>query len=188
MIIFIMIWTEEDFHKIKARDPEIFSRIYKEYKENIFNYLIIKVNGNKDIAEDIFSDTFHSAFLSAPKLKKINSLQSWLLQIANRRFYDYLRKNYRDKKHIETLDDNEIVANDDFIQSLEIKEKVNAIRIALENIKPHYNKVLILRYEEYKSHKDIAKEMNKSESAIQNLIFKAKNALKKELEKFRRNN
>ena len=69
-----MIWTEEDFLKIRARDPKIFSKLYKEYKTNIYNYIIIKVNGNKDIADDIFSDTFHSAFVSAPKLKNVNSL------------------------------------------------------------------------------------------------------------------
>ena len=46
---------------------------------------------------------------------------------------------------------------------------------------------LKLRYEEHKSHKDISKIINRSKSAVQNLIFKAKNALKKELEKLRRN-
>ncbi len=186
MIIIIMVWSEEDFHKIRARDPEIFGRVYKEYKKNIYNYLIVKVNGNKGIAEDLFSDTFHSAFISAPQLKNINSISSWLLQIANRRFYDYLRKNYRNKKYFDEINEEDISSNEDFTQKLEIKEKVIAIQIALENIKPHYNKVLLLKYEEHKSLKDISKIINKSESSVQNLIFKAKNALKKELNKLRR--
>ena len=60
------------------------------------------------------------------------------------------------------------------------------IKIALENLKPQYSEVIKLKYNEHKSQKEISQIFGNSESSIENLLYKARKALKKELLKLRR--
>lgn len=178
-----MILDDNVLKKIKNRDPSIFEKIFKEYGDKVYNFLIIKVNGNKNVAEDLLSETFISAIKSAPGLKNINKIQSWLLQIALKRFYDHLRKKFREQKHLESnknmisWDSEEKIEND--IEN----EKKLMLNIALDKIKPIYKDILVLMYIEERSRKEISQTFNKSLSSIENLLYRAREALKKELKK-----
>jgi RNA polymerase sigma-70 factor, ECF subfamily len=188
-----MVWTEEDLIKIKRRDPGIFARIYEENRKQIYNFLLLKTNGNKDLCDDILSETFYYAIKNAPKLNDANKISSWLWQIANRRYYDILRKKYRDIKYFKINDkehdpdriaaNSETDAKDDEIT----EEQVLLTKIAMDIIKPQFKEVINLKYNDHMSQKEIAEKMDKSVSAVENLLFKARNALKKELKKLMRN-
>jgi RNA polymerase sigma-70 factor, ECF subfamily len=183
MFIFI-IFTDDDLFLFKKRDPEILEKIFKEYNERVFNYLVIKVNGNIDLAEELFSDTFHSAVVSAPKVNDLGKIYNWLLKIANRRFLDYLRNKYK-KEKFET--DNEVdttnLVDENVSGELIENEKILMIRQALENMKPEYKNILTLKYIENKTQKEISAILNKTESSIESLLFRAREILKKELKK-----
>ena len=156
-------------------------KVYKEYKTRLFNFLFIKANGNKHIAEEILSDTIYSALLSAPNVKNKDKIYHWLLNIAQKRFYDYLRKIYKDKdlnKKIQV--DHKININNYEIRD---NEKVIMLDLAMKNINPKYRKVLELKYIEKRSQKEIARLLNKSRSSIENLTYRAREQLKKEAKK-----
>lgn len=65
---------------------------------------------------------------------------------------------------------------------LKTEQKIQLHR-ALENINPDYSQVLHLTYFEGFSNSEAAKIMKKTNRQIENLIYRAKTALKKELEK-----
>jgi RNA polymerase sigma factor (sigma-70 family) len=181
MFLFI-IFTDDDLILFKNRDPQLLEKVFKEYNEQVFNYLVIKANGNTNLAEELFSDTFHSAIISAPKVSNMNKIYPWLLKIANRRFLDYLRLKYKKEKH-ETeseMDDANIVDENHSVNLLE-NEKVLMIRDALEKMRPEYKQLLTLKYIENKTQKEISDVLNKTESSIESLLFRAREALKKEL-------
>ena len=96
-MIFFIIFTDEDIVKLRLRDPCTFEKIFNEYHQKIFNFLIIQTNGDKLTAEEIFSDTFYSALVSSHTIKDATKIFPWLMQIAKRRFSDHLRKKYRTK-------------------------------------------------------------------------------------------
>ncbi|MCK4796183.1 MAG: sigma-70 family RNA polymerase sigma factor, partial [Spirochaetes bacterium] len=150
MIIIIMIWTDEDILRIRNRDPNTFEKIYTYYKDKVYNYLIIKTNNNHDITEDIFSETFHSALMSAPKLKNTKNILGWLLQIANRRFNDHLRVKYREQKYINIVQKEDCVVKDT-VEKLHDKEKFLLLDTAINNLKQEYSQILKMKYIEKKS-------------------------------------
>lgn len=172
-------WNDEDFKKIKERDPEIFKIIYKTYKDIIYTYLLKKTKGNKIMSEDILSDTFKSAFLSAPKLKNINNILGWLIIIANRRFNDFLRKRYREKKYNKIIEEKEII---DKHKSPEEDELVLILNISLQNLKPEYRDILKMKFQDDMQIKEISEKLNKNIKAVESLIHRAKIALKKEID------
>ena len=69
-----MQFSKEDLEKIRKRDSTIFEKLYKLYKDKIFQYIYIKTNKNIQMTEDIMSETFYSAILSAPKLKSTKNM------------------------------------------------------------------------------------------------------------------
>jgi DNA-directed RNA polymerase specialized sigma24 family protein len=109
-MILIIIITENDLKKIRERDPEIFTNIYNEYKKKIYNFIIIKTNGNTYAADEIFSETFYSALVSAPNIKNVDNILGWLLSIANRRLYDYISKENKNRDRIEEIINVETIA------------------------------------------------------------------------------
>jgi len=185
--IFTTIFTEEDLILLKRRDPIILETIFKEYSERIFNYLVLKTNGNTSLAEELLSDTFHSVIVSAPKLSDINKVFPWILKIADRSFMDFLRKKYRNKKHETDTEINENHADtEDLSEKLIENEKILMMKHALEKMNPEYRRILTLKYIENKTQKEIAEITGKSESSIESLLFRSREALKKELSKIKK--
>ena len=92
-----------------------------------------------------------------------------------------MRKHYREKEYIDKSSEEEF-ADNDFTDSLETKEQVIILNMALESIKPKYSEIIKLKYNDHKSQKEIAKILNKTESAVENLLFKARKALKVKIE------
>ena len=175
--------ADTDLQKIREKDPLHIEKVYKEYKFKIYNFLIIKANGNKHVAEEVLSDTFYSFLKYGHTITNKNKIQNWLIQVANRRFFDYLKVKYKEKD-ITDYTDNEIDPKiKDMTDILHEKEKALMTHITINNLKEEYRKVLLLKYQDDKSEKEIAKIMNKTTSSIQSLLFKAREKIKKELKK-----
>jgi RNA polymerase sigma-70 factor (ECF subfamily) len=185
-MIFIIIFTDEDIEKLRSRDPQTFEKIFNEFHQKIYNFLIIQTNGDKHTAEEIFSDTFYSALISAHTIKDANKIFAWLLQIAKRRFSDHLRKKYK-TKDAETEEEvtDQLHAKD---ENKEHNEKAVLLNIALDNLKSEYSDILRLKYIEDKSQKELSEIYKKSESSIESLLFRAREALKKEMKKIIKEN
>ena len=182
-MIFIFITYEfEDFQgNINLSDPKFFEQIYNEHKVKIYNFLIVKVKGDVHLAEEILSDTIYSALLSTPKLKDKSKILGWLIQIANRRFYDYLRKRYKEKEIIdESINAHE---NNHLNSDPEENEKIAMLKTAMENLKPKYKEIIKLKFIENKSQKEIAEILKTNRVSAESLIFRARDALKKEVKK-----
>ena len=95
-MIIPIIKADADLHKIRKKDPQLFiEKVYKNYKFKIYNFLVIKANGDKNVAEEVLSDTFYSLLKSAHTITNKNKIQSWLMQVASRRFYDHLKEKYK---------------------------------------------------------------------------------------------
>ena len=86
-------------------DNSSFEFLLNRHKNKVFSYIISKVK-NRDLAEDIFQDTF---------VKVINSLQKgryneegkflpWMMRIAHNLIIDYFRRSNK-MKNIRSTDD-----------------------------------------------------------------------------------
>jgi RNA polymerase sigma-70 factor (ECF subfamily) len=69
-------------------DPEKWVDRYSDY---LFNYTIVRVN-DRDVANDIISDTFLAALNSMKNFKGDASERTWLISILKRKIIDYYRK------------------------------------------------------------------------------------------------
>ena len=169
-----------DLDKIRERNPAVFNRIYRDYRGIVLNFLLARLKGNMILAEELVSETFHSAIKSAPKLKNLKNIKSWLFMIAYRRLVDHLRKNIKEN-HNDDFEINNVEDNFCVFNKLHLKHEDIMINNAIDKLKDKYKKVILLKYINNLTLKDISKYLGLNISAVTSLIVRAKLSLKKEL-------
>lgn len=172
--------------QLNLRNPLAFTRLYREHKDQVFTFLMIKTKGNTQIAEEVLCDTFHSAIKSAPGLRNTVNINGWLLQIASRRLSDYLKKMYRDISLYDDYDDNLLLYETCTLNQtdcIQTNQERLFIKEAFDNLNERHKAVMRLKYIECKSVKEIARFLNKKHTAVDCLLARARKALREEFNK-----
>jgi RNA polymerase sigma-70 factor, ECF subfamily len=179
-ILLMMIITDAEFRLLKTQDQTILGKIFHMYQRDLYNFLLVKTKGNDDLTHDLLSDTFLSAYDSAPRLKFNKNLKSWLFKIAYRRLIDYRRKQFRDNKYLKIK--QELKQPPEAIEErIHRKQKALLFSMALKKLNPDYQEIFRLKYKEEKSIKEIAAILKKKEMYVINKINRAKAAIKREM-------
>jgi RNA polymerase sigma-70 factor (ECF subfamily) len=170
--------------KAQKGDTEAFARIYDEFTEKLYRFIYFRV-GQKEVAEDILSDTFVKAWQKIAQAKEHLALAGWLYQIARNNIIDY----YRIKKDFIPLEEVEHFLED-------AVNPVDAANLSLEQAKTlevmkelplEQRKVLQYKFFEDLSNEEIALVMNKTEGAVRVIqhraILKLKDLMNRHLNK-----
>ena len=181
VIVVYIILSDQEFSRLVEGDPEILTRLYEEYKQNVYDFLIIKLKGNQEIAKDILSETFEAVITSVSRLSSQKNLCGWLISIAYKKLCNFYRRTRQENKIIdfkrETLGEREVELN----ERMEKDYRFYLIRNAMERIKPDYRTMMKMKYVEGLTAKQISRQTGKSEGAVELLIHRAKKKLKKEI-------
>ena len=163
-------------------DDQCVYELVKEYSVGLTLYLNGIVN-HIQVAEDLMEETFFKIITKRPKYNGKSSFKTWFYTIGRNIAMDYLRKNKRivdiPFEHLENHIQEE---NDLYLQYLKEERKL-MVHKALKKINTDYYQVLWLLYFEQLSHEEISMIMKKNSRQITNLVYRAKAALRKEIEK-----
>jgi RNA polymerase sigma-70 factor (ECF subfamily) len=158
------------------------TEIVRDYKDGLILYINGFVN-NIFIAEELMEETFFKLITKKPRFTAKYSFKTWLYTIGRNVTIDYLRHN----SHISntSLEDIPNIVNDEcaLIKSFIIEERKIVVHRAMRKLCPEYRQILWLIYFEDFSTKQVATIMKKNSRQIKNLIYRAKKALKSELDK-----
>jgi RNA polymerase sigma-70 factor (ECF subfamily) len=158
-------------------DKDALAELINRYQAPL-RYFISRLSANSEMTEDIFQDTWLTVIRRIYSLKKLDAFSTWLYRIARNKVYQQLRK----KKMLSKLDDNITVPNntEDDIFSPEDAARIHR---CLRKLIPEYREVLMLRFLEQMSYKQISEIINCSLGTVKSRIHYAKIELKKEMEK-----
>ena len=155
--------------------------IIRDYKDGLILYLNSFV-GNIHTAEDLAEDTFVLLGIKKPKDKGKGSFKTWLYTIGRNVAIDYLRRNSK-RGNISIEDCPEIFSDEQNLEKAYIKEERKiTLHRALAKLKSEYRQVLWLVYFEDFSIKQVAAVMKKSVHSVETLVYRARKALKSQLE------
>ncbi len=174
---------ESSYRRFLAGDESAFDELLDLYQKSLIFFLYRYVS-NWTVAEEIAADTFALLVIKPEAYKFKVSLKTWLFTLGRNRAIDYLRR----LKHRKTVPPQELphLAADEadnpealFIQ----KERELALHRALDRLKEDYRSALHLVYFEDLSYEEAGQILHKSRKQMDNLIYRAKDALRAELEK-----
>lgn len=171
----------EYYRRFLSGDKGAIEEIIRDYKDGLVFYLN-SIVGDIHRAEELTIDTFIKLFYEQPKFKGKCSFKTWLFTIGRYTAIDYIRKNKRISEV--SVDDALDISDGESLERNYIKnEERFRLRQTINKLKPEYSQVLYLVFFEGFDNSETARIMDKSNKQIADLLYRAKSALKKEIEK-----
>jgi RNA polymerase sigma-70 factor (ECF subfamily) len=158
-------------------DPERFALLINRHRLLIKDKCFLYVN-NRDTAEDLCQDILIKIYLKYNTFKSGSRFTTWLFSITHNHCMDYLKKNRKvlHQEITEKLTDEvgELIECDE-IPSKNITEDL--LNNLLEQITPEGKLILLLKYKERKSIKEIQNALNINESTVKMRLKRAKDKI-----------
>lgn len=135
---------------------------------------------DEDTAEDLSQEVLIKIFMKIKSFKKEANFSTWLYAIIHNTCIDYLRKNKKNTRQV--LTDkmvDELPELIDEVDELPIELSEAILDKLLDEIGPEEKLLLLLKYKEKHSIKDIQASLQLSESAIKMRLKRAKEKVNK---------
>lgn len=163
---------------LATQSQEHFSMLYSRYADKVYSKCLSLLK-NEASAQDAAQDIFLKIFLNLAKFNKKSRFSTWVYSITYNYCIDTIRRKKKEKT-ILTDDDNEHDAPEEDVDEKEILEmEIERLAFVLDKVPEEDKMVLLMKYREGLSIKDISKAFNKSESAIKMKLKRAKNKVRK---------
>lgn len=179
---------ERDYKLIRLAldegDQSAYAQLVDFYRDSLY-YTMLKMSNNPYDAEDLTIEAFGKAFKNLNQYTPDYAFSTWLFKIANNNCIDYLRKKKNQSSAIQ-LKDNDLQENlttsveSDFPDPEEHiinKEKIILMREVVEKLKPHYRKLIIMRYFDELSYDEIVQELGLPLGTVKVQLFRAREFL-----------
>lgn len=170
---------------IESGDQKAYANLMNYYKDSIY-FMLLKMTNNPDDADDLTIEAFGKAFKKLDQYTPEYAFSTWLFKIASNNCIDFIRKR---KKEILSIDknfdgdSNSELANSIPSQTLDPEEKfiemqkIKMMREVVEKLKPHYRRLVELRYFSEYSYEEIAEELELPLGTVKAQLFRAREFL-----------
>ncbi|TBN05546.1 sigma-70 family RNA polymerase sigma factor [Hyunsoonleella flava] len=171
---------EEAISRAKNNDQKAFNFLLDLYWDDVYGFQLKRVQNEND-AEDITIQTFSRAFDRIETFDEQYKFKTWLITISKNIHIDLVRKQKQSIKHIISKDDNsayQILDKSPTVEDKLITEQnlANLLR-DIKKLKPHYQKVINLRYFQELSYKEISAELDEPINNVKVKLLRAKKLL-----------
>lgn len=153
-------------------DRAAFGALYRRYLDRVYGYCFYLLGDHHD-AEDATERTFMAALAAIDRYRDEGStFRSWLFRIAHNQLVNALRS--RGRRRARSLDDvAEPIADVDPAGVVGIAEESRRLRRALEALPDDRRQVVILRFVDGLSAREIGAVLGRSEGAVRVLQHRA---------------
>jgi len=156
-------------------DTDRYKVLVKKYQGPVFN-LFMKMINNYEDAEELTQDVFVRAYESLSGFNFKYRFFSWIYRIA-------INRALAEQKHNQRHTDIEQIAHK-LSENDEATRDQNAhIKMAIDALKDNYKAVVILKYYEQLSYKEIAVVLEIPEKKVRSRLYDARIKMKETLEK-----
>ncbi|MEK7212664.1 MAG: sigma-70 family RNA polymerase sigma factor [Patescibacteria group bacterium] len=161
-------------------EASAFGLLYDHYQPKIYRFILIKV-GRREEAEDLTHQVFLSAWQNIEDYEDLGyPFGSWLYQMARNQVIDHYRTR-RPTLNIEEVDPDNLTYDSQSAAQAEERLEMEKVKRAILKLKPAHQDVIIMRFVEEMSVKEVAAALHKTEGAVKLLRHRALIQLRKSL-------
>lgn len=171
--------SDEDIVKLylKSHQSIWFDELYRRYSGKIYGRCISLLN-NEVLAQDAVQDIFLKIITNLSKFKENSRFSTWVYSITYNWCIDLIRKRKK-KHHVEISDDlTQIEVIEEVDDQFLIDTEISRLKVIMEQIPVADKAILLMKYLEDLSIKEITEALGKSESAVKMQIKRAKHRFK----------
>ncbi len=163
---------------LETQNVAYFNILYKRYSGKIFGKCISLLK-SESLAEDATQDVMMKILLNLSKFRGKSRFSTWIYSITYNYCIDFLRRKKKDPS----------VYVDDFIENLDVEDEVEdkflletnvkRLKVILDDIPSGDKAILLMKYQDEMTIKEISGILDRSESAIKMKIKRAKHKFQK---------
>ena len=157
-------------------DPSRFAELYEQNFHRVYAYVARRVRDRAEI-QDLTAHVFHHALANLRRFKwKGSPFAAWLYRIAANAIADHARHKARESGDQPNISDEGSSAT-----NLEEVERRARLFGAVDKLPEDQRRVIVMRFGDEKSIREIAGELGRSEGAVKQLQFRALENLRNRL-------
>lgn len=176
--------------QLSLKDHQNFRYLVERYEPLLLRYMRRIANMSKEEAEDLLQEIFIKVYKNLNGFDQKLKFSSWIYRIAHNEIVNhaYKRKTRSITTSLSEGEEPFLQQGEwpiDIIRELESEELSEKLHDALMELPDKYREVLILKFFEDKSYREISDILKKPEGTIATLINRAKKKLKKIATKYK---
>ena len=160
--------------RAKLGEKEAFGKLYAIYVDRLYRYCFFRVGNNRELAEDIVQSAFIKAWEKLETFKK-GSFQAWLYTITRNTLIDHVRLKKPQVVLTDMVVDDKQQIEDAVLKKIAVEKIMDALRFLTDEQRD----IIILKFVDEMSNKEIAHMLGKEEDAIRAMQYRAIKQLKK---------
>lgn len=173
---------------LRRRDPDLLAALISQYEYRLFRYLVY-LTGSQEVARDLFQETWLRVLARGHQYDGVSRFDSWLFSIARHLAIDSSRRRKMDSLD-ELLDpardgavreawSSESASPHAKYENTELAARISSILARLPAV---YREVLLLRFQEDLSLKEIADIIRAPLATVKSRLYRGLDAARELLE------
>jgi RNA polymerase sigma-70 factor (ECF subfamily) len=159
---------------VLRKDRKATAQFVSRYADAVYGYVNHRLRPRADLVEDVVQDVFLAALTSLASFQGTSSLRTWLLGIARHKVEDFYRRRLRAPEPLDEDAAGSLIDDplpDEAIDRARAREKAQQV---LQQMHDTYRFVLLWRYWDNRTVRDIAEATGKSEKAVERMLARAR--------------
>lgn len=163
-------------------NEKAFASLMNRYRDSVYFMLLKMVNNTSD-ADDLTIEAFGKAFRNLDSYTPKFAFSTWLFKIATNNCVDFIRKKHVSPAPIDIQEGSENLTVNiqsdlpDPEESMINREKIEALKDIVKQLKPRYRSLIELRYYKEYSYEEISSELNLPVGTVKAQLNRAKTLL-----------
>lgn len=162
--------------RFQAGDRAAFEELHDRHRDRLYRYCRYRL-GNHEEAEDVVQEAFARAWTHLPTFAGDKRFYAWMRVVAGNLCTDVLRRRGRTEVRAEVDPGSESEGHEDLYRSMDAA----LVRSAIRRLKPRHRDALELQAWREMSYQEIASHVGVSINTVESLLWRARQALKREL-------
>ena len=169
---------------LEKGDQQAYAQLVDYYRDSLY-FMMLKMTNNQHDADDLTIEAFGKAFKNLKQYTPDYAFSTWLFKIATNNCIDFMRKKSKGDITLNTGSDDALqsithqipTSNPDPEESYMKDQKIDMMREVVDRLKPHYRKLIELRYFKEYSYEEIVDELDLPLGTVKAQLFRAREFL-----------
>jgi RNA polymerase sigma-70 factor, ECF subfamily len=166
---------------VLRKDRKAAARLVAAHIDALYAYVRYRLSPSADLVDDVVQDVFLAALNGLRAFQGQSSLRAWLIGIARHKVEDVYRQRLR---RPEAVDDLAAVEEESFAGTIPLDERIDTMRMrakarqVLARMPERYGLMLLWRYWEQRSTRDMAAAIGTTEKSVERTLARARRCFK----------
>jgi len=177
---------QRDYELIKNAlrdgDQYAYADLMNFYRDSLY-FTMLKITRDPHDADDLTIEAFGKAFKNLAQYTPEFAFSTWLFKIATNNCIDFMRKKKKGISTVNTGIDDDDMSEQVVTMGLNPEEqvinsqKIHLMREVVKRLKPHYKKLIDMRYFKEYTYDEIAEELNLPLGTVKAQLFRSREFL-----------